>query len=174
MGTPYKIVIDAFLRLVETDRDFFSYFRLDDYASAMVAQKRAIGFLREACARVQMECLPSVDFSIEEIGIGCDSEVSGEFGFDLNPKEVMLLSNLMYESYMARDISTLKSKDVNFTGTELRVFDPSNARKTFMAMYQAIIDKNNYLIDVYKSTDRETGVYNQIDFDDYDTHYDRR
>ena len=69
---------------------------------------------------------------------------------------------------MERDIATLKTLNVNFTGTELRVFDPSNARKTFLAMYEDVKARNAYLLDVYKNTDRLTGFYTSIDFTSLD------
>ena len=51
----------------------------------------------------------------------------------------------------------------------MRVFDPSNARKTFLSMYEAVKAENAILIDTYKNSDRVTRRYNAIDFAQYDT-----
>lgn len=161
MATPYKKVINAFLFRIEEDYKFFHYRNSDDRETERLIRKRAHTFLMEACGRLMLEGMPTVDFSV-------DYCVDGSFSFDLTYGEIYLLSSLMYEAYMARDIAKLKTADVNFTGTEMRVFDPSNARKTFMEMYTSVKAENDRLLDVYRNTGRLDGKYITIDFEAYD------
>ena len=74
----------------------------------------------------------------------------------------------MYEMYLDRDIARLKCLMVNYTPTDLKVFDPSNARSTFLAMYESVCNKNALLIDDYASRDRLTGKLKGIDYASYD------
>lgn len=160
MGTSYDVLYAAFFRRVEEDRDFFQYINLSNDESMNLAKIRALGFLHEACARLAFDCPEGSDF------LDYDDE-SFEFGFDLTKKEVHLVASLMYENYLNRDIAKLKCLSVNFTSTDLRVFDPSNARKTFMDMYLAVKAENDYMVDTYRCTDAE-GAYYGIDFQSYD------
>lgn len=121
-----------------------------------LAKTRALGFLHEACGRLAFDCPNGSDF------LDYDDQNS-EFLFDLTKKEIHLVSSLMYEFYLNRDIAKLKCLSVNFTSTDLRVFDPSNARKTFMEMYNAVKDENNLLVDMYRCTD-SNGEYLPISY----------
>lgn len=170
MATSSSDVIDAFLLRVELDRKFFHYRCIDEDEGLEVARFRAKNFLIEACGRMMLEAMPTVNLTPKTIVVtsnsnGYETETE-DFGwdFDLTPGEIFLLASLMCEQYMARDFAHLKTLNVNFTGTELRVFDPSNARKTFLAMYESVKARNEYLIDLYKNSDRLTGRYTQIDF----------
>ena len=194
MATLCSDVIEKFLYRVEQDRKFFNYHGVTDPDAALaIAQKRAGYFLDEACGRIMLEGMPKISFAIttmeiteevtEEVtttddqGNEITEEVTEEvtttvpcWEVDLTPGEIYLLTSLMLEQYMGRDIAYLKSLNVNFTGTEMRVFDPSNARKTFMSMYETVKTRNDYLLDCYKNSDRLTGAYITIDFAslDYD------
>ena len=183
MATSSSTVIEAFLLRVETDRKFFNYRDVDEDQGLEVAKFRAKNFLVEACGRIMLEGMPSVNFTPVMLEEDVETEEENEDGetvttvttvtylgwdFDLTAGEIYLLASMMYEQYMERDIATLKTMNVNFTGTELRVFDPSNARKTFLTMYEEVKSRNAYLLDVYKNSDRLTGYYSTIDFDSLD------
>lgn len=194
MATLCSEVIEKFLYRIELDRKFFNYHGVSDPDAALaIAQKRAGYFLEEACGRIMLEAMPKISFAITTTEVTetvtreetVDDGMGGEttqtitedvttivpcWEEDLTPGEIYLLTSLMIEQYMGRDISYLKSMNVNFTGTEMRVFDPSNARKTFMSMYETVKARNDYLLDCYKSTNRLTGSYIEIDFAslDYD------
>ena len=157
MATPFSVPIDAFFHRIETDRGFFNYFNLAEEEAIELATKRATQYLREACARITLECPNGLDFTDYD-------EETEQINGDLNKKEVYILSSLMYEMYLNRDIAKLRCLSVNYAPTDLRVFDPSNARKTFMTMYSAVVQENEYLIDWYRSTDRDTGELRNIDF----------
>ena len=90
------------------------------------------------------------------------------FTADLTAQEVYILASLMYRQYLDRDIAYLATLSVNYTSTDLRVFDPSNARKTFAALYQSVCAECDRLVDTYRNTDRLKNVFAGIDFDQYD------
>ena len=115
----------------------------------------------EALVRISLECHPSVDFTDRD-------DTSEVFNFDLNRNEIILISSLMYQSYLERDIPYLKSLSANYTPTELKVFDPSNARSTYLDMCKFVSGQNDSLMDAYRSTDRITGAYKKINFNSYD------
>lgn len=161
MGTSYQTILDAFYHRIEKDKEFFNYFNLTDAEALALAKQRALSYMDEALARITFECQPSVDFSDR-------NDTSETFGFDLSKIEIFLISSLMYQSHLERDITYLKTLNVNYTSTDLRVFDPSNARSTFMDMYKSVCDQNEALMDKYKNLDRDTGTYKVVDFNAYD------
>lgn len=161
MNTSYESVIESFLVRVERDREFFEYLNVEPRVSMEIAIERAKRYMYEAAARIALEGMPSVDF------LDYDDEAQS-FGFEMTKKEVFIMASLMFESYMSRDISKLKCLSVNYTSTDLRVFDPSNARKTFQSMYELVRKENKELLDTYRNTNRLTGDYIGIDFSSYD------
>lgn len=155
MSTPYSTIIEAFLKWVEEDIDFFHYFNLSDEEAMKLAETRSRDFLNEAVGRLTLECEPQVDFN------DCDDD---GFCFELTSKEIYLISSLMYERYLDRDFSKIKLYNVNFSSADLNVFDPSNARKTFVTIYEKVEARNEKLIDDYKNRDRITGRLIGIDY----------
>lgn len=161
MSTSIQKPINSFLLRVENDRSFWQYFNLSDTEAMALARQRAQNYLQEAIAVLILNCSPEpglfeVDYEI------------GSFVNDLTQVEIYILGSLIFESYLARDIAKLKTQNVNFTPTELRVFDPSNARATFMEMYRSVQEQNKLLMDSYRNTDRLTGAFKTIDFASYD------
>ena len=111
----------------------------------------------------RLACPPKVDLdTVSEDGKG--------FASDLNNDEIHILSSLMFEQYLERGIAKLRLLNVNYTSTDLRVFDPSNARETFQAMYDDVHVHNEALIDMYKNSDRDKGGYIGIDFSEYENY----
>jgi len=161
MSTSYSVPLEAFYHRIEKDRDYFNYFNLTEAEAMALAKERALAYMDEALVRIALECHPSVDFSDRD-------DTSEVFNFNLTRNEVMLVSSLMYQSHLEREIAYIKTINVNYTPTELRVFDPSNARSSFLDMYKLVCEQNDSLMDKYKSTDRTTGTYKTINFDSYD------
>lgn len=162
--TPCSDLITAFFARIEKDRDFFDYYNvLDDEEVMDIAKTRATHYLHEAVARVLIDTTPSIQFQIVK-----NEENEDNFEDDLTEQEKFILVSLMYEYYLGRDISYLKLLDVNYTSSDLQVYDPSNARRTFMEMYDDVCEKNRRLLDRYKNTDRLTGQLKTINFDLYD------
>lgn len=164
MNTPHSVVKKLFFSRIEKDMEFFSYFNVSEATAMAIANERASAYLEESILRVVMECHPSVNLT----EYGNDADGSPTFLFELTAGEKLLLSSLMYECYLERDMSYLKTLNVNYTATDLRVFDPSNARSTFMPMFGAVHEQNEYFIDIYKNEDRSTGQYKLVDFAAHD------
>jgi len=131
----------------------------DDEVKGLV-DIRCANFLDEAVNRLIIEANPSVDFTDR------DTE---QFNFDLTCSELAIIPSLMYEQYLFRDFSYLKTLNVNYTPTEMRVFDPSNARATFLNIYNTVCATNEKYIDIYKNSDRATGALKSINFANYDS-----
>lgn len=160
MGTSINTPIELFFRRIEKDSEFFNYFNLSDCESMQIAKERAFVYLEEAIGIVCLNCNPEVDFT--------ERDKNGDFTFEWTQAEKLLIPSLMYEMYLDRDIAYLKNLNVNYTSSELKVFDPSNARSTFLALYQTVKAQNEYLLDRYKNTYRDTGEYKTLDFAVYD------
>ena len=161
MSTPYLVPIEAFLKRIEEDRNFFNYLNLTDDEAMEIAYSRAKNFLFEAIGELTLKCTPIIDFYDTD-------DVLEEFTSDWTGQEVYLISSLMYQQYLDRDIAKLKCLSVNYTSTDLRVFDPSNARTTYKALYDTVCSKNLQSIDDYASRDRLTGKLIGINFSSYD------
>ena len=160
MGTPTETIIELFLRRIEKDSEFFEYFNVPDDEALELVHQRANNFLEESIYKLISRCNPKVDF--------LSRDDNGNFTFELNAQEKELLPSLMYESYLDRDFAYLKTLSSDYTTTELRVFDPSNARSTFLKIYNTVHDYNEKLLQDYKDTERETGEYKIVDFSKYD------
>lgn len=160
MSTPYSTLIQGFLNRIELDDSFFDYFGVDDIESSAIAERRATNYLKEAVAKLTLECNPSINLN------DVDDE-NRVFAADLTNQEVFLITSLMYELYLSRTIDKLKDVSVNFTPTDLRVFDPSNARSTFLALYNKVCDENERYMELYRSRDRLSGTYVGNTYEDY-------
>lgn len=161
MATSFELPINRFFHRIEEDREFFRYYDLSDTAAFQLAQTRAQGYLMNAIDRMMLDGMPEVDFSDID-------EAAAQFNIDLTSREIFILASLMYEFYLEKDIAKLKTYNVNYTSTALKVFDPSNARSTFKALYDGVVAKNEKLLDQYRNTDRKTGAFKTIDFAAYD------
>lgn len=160
MGTSIETPIELFLCKIEKDKSFFDYYNLTDFKSLELAKQRAGFFLEEAIGRLLLECQPDVDFT--------QRDEDGNFVFEWTAQEKILIPSLMYEIYLSRDFAYLKTLNVDYTPSELKVFDPSNARTTFLAMYDKVKKENERLLARYKDTQRSNGAYKAIDFSSFD------
>lgn len=161
MATPFEDPINRFFYRIEEDRDFFQYINLDNEEAMRLARRRAANYLRNAVDRMMLDGAPDIDLSDVD-------EQAAQFNMDLTSREVFILASLMYEYYLAKDIAKIKTYTVNYTATDLRVFDPSNARTSFMELYNGVKADNEKLLDLYRNTDRLTGAAKHIDFASYD------
>lgn len=150
MGTAYSDITDVFLHRVEEDRDFFNLINLLPEEVEDVIKIRTRAFLREAIAILSIRHVCPVNFSDR-------SDDTEKFGFDLSEVEIYLLASLMYQVYLSRYVAKIKALNVNYTATDLRVFDPSNARSTYLELYQQVCDENELLMDAYISQNRDGG-----------------
>ena len=162
MSTPWSDINEMFFDKVEEDSGFFNYFELSEDEAVELATERANSCLKEAAARFELECgMSDVNF------LDYDSE-NEQFNFDLTPTERYIMCSLQYEAYIARDIAKIKVFELNFVPSDLTVFDPSNARRSFMQMYESVKDENRALLDNYKSKDRLTNQKRAINYTEYD------
>lgn len=161
MGTPFSIPIERFFHRIEEDREFFNYYQLSDSEALQLAGVRAKAYLQNAADKIMMGGAPDIDFSDVD-------DALDQFNADLTSREVYLLSSLMYEFYLEKDIAKLKTLSVNYTSSNLKVFDPSNARTSFHTLYKDVCEKNAILLDAYHNTDRTTGAFKGIDYASYD------
>lgn len=161
MSTPTQVLIEAFLKRIEKDRDFFNYINLSDEESMQLALRRANNYLSEAVSKLSLEGCNHIDLTDIDY-------TQGVFNNDLTNKEIFLIASIMYEMHLDRDISKLIMLTVNYTSTDLRVFDPSNARSSFMEIYNSVCDKNAKLTDEYINRDRKTGELLGINYAQYD------
>lgn len=161
MGTEFEVLYDLFFKRIEKDKSFFQYFCLDNEKAEAIAKERTDAYLHEAIGRLILQGAPTVDFTDRDEEKKC-------FNFTLTDTEKYLLPSLMYENYLDRDVPLLKLMNVNYTPTEMRVFDPTGARNSFMNMYKELKQSNALLVDEYKNTDRSTGTYRSFSFSKYD------
>lgn len=161
MATTYDQLETMFFDRIEKDRSFFIYAGLDDSDSMAIAKSRADAYLVEACSDMMSLCDPVVDF------LDMDNNAR-QFSFDMTGKELYLVSSLMYQKYLEKDIAYLRSLDVNFTTAELKVFDPSNARTTYLEMVRYVKEQNERLLEEYRSRDRITGEWIGADYSESD------
>lgn len=160
MGTSIETPIKLFLRRVEEDKKFFNYYNLMPFEAMDLAKQRAEHFLEEAIYRITIECQLEVDFT--------KRDAEGNFTFEWTAQEKCLIPSLMYEVYLSRTFAYLKDLNVNFTSSELKVFDPSNARKSFLELYNKVKEENEHLIARYRDTERSDGSYKTVNFATYD------
>ncbi|MEG0898443.1 MAG: hypothetical protein RSF40_01875 [Oscillospiraceae bacterium] len=161
MGTPFKTPIERFLRRIEEDIDFFEYNGVSPEQALIIAKERSKYILLDAVALMDIKSNPDIVFS------NCN-EISEIFNEDWTQTELSIVVGLMYQLYLDKDIPKLKLMNVNYTSSELRVLDPSNARKSFMEMYEFVCAQNDGYIDEYRNKDRLTGKYKTVDFAAYD------
>lgn len=159
--TSFDTIISRFLKRIEKDRDFFSYFNVSVSEAQELVMQQATGYLYDAVDLLTSKCEPDVDF------YDYDTETQ-VFNFELTQREIGLLSSLMYEVYFERDESLLKAFKIRMTPSDLNQFSPSSERKTFEDMLSRIKAENINKIAKYVSTDRETGKRKMIDHSQYD------
>ena len=159
--TSFDIIISRFLKRIEKDRDFFSYFNVSVSEAQELVMQQATCYLCDAIDLLTSKCEPDVDFYDYDI----ETQV---FNFELTQREIGLLSSLMYEVYFERDESLLKAFKIRMTPSDLNQFSPSSERKTFEDMLSRIKNENINKIAKYISTDRETGKRKMIDHSQYD------
>lgn len=161
MATSFQKPVDIFLGRIEKDIDFFRYIGLSDEEAAKLAAERSKNILLQANSALALRCKSDIDFT----DVDTDKDV---YTADLNSNEIYLVGSMMYEIYLQKDIAKIKLDNVNYTASELKVFDPSNARSTFMSIYDTVVAENKALIAEYRDTDRQTGKYLGIDYAAYD------
>lgn len=160
MATKWEDIYKIFWDKIEKDREFFEYNNVTLEEALEIAVKRSKSLLIESISRLTLSCSPDIDFYDYDVDLE-------QFNFDLYDKEKDLIASIMREKYFDRDKSLLKAFEVRFTPSDLNIFSPANERKTFLDMYNDIVNENNKSISSYDSRDRKTGKLKTIDYSIY-------
>ena len=157
MSTLFEPIIEKFLKKIEKDADFFSYYNVPIKDAIQLAKEQATNYLYEAIEKLTDGCTPDVDFFDYD-------EDSAEFNFDITKKEQGLITDLMRQVYFERDFALLKAFKISMTPSDLNQFSPASERKTFTDMVKMIQQDNEVKISKYASVDRLTGKKKTINY----------
>jgi hypothetical protein len=156
-NTSFDKLIQRFLRRIEKDRDFFTYYNVEPDEAMSLAYSQATGYIFDAIDLLTDRCTPQIDF------YNYDKDIE-EFNFELTSREIGLLSSLMREVYFDRELSLLKAFQIALTPSDLRIFSPANERRTFVEMVNGIKSENHTKISKYIAEDRVSGLPRHIDY----------
>ena len=148
METLYTEIIEQFLYKIEKDRKFFSYYNNSNSESMQLVERRAMNYLNEAIVLFSTKTFTNV-LEKNDSGTGFKNTLTSE--------EVYILTNLMYEIHLKRDLAVLKAMSDKYAPTDLNTFSPANERKSFLLLVEKIENENTALIDTYCVRDRQTG-----------------
>lgn len=157
MSTLFEPIIEKFLKKIEKDADFFSYYNVPIEDAIQLAKEQATNYLYEAIEKLTDGCTPDVDFFDYD-------EDSAEFNLDITKKEQGLITDLMRQVYFERDFALLKAFKISMTPSDLNQFSPASERKTFTDMVKMIQQDNEVKISKYASIDRLTGKKKTINY----------
>ena len=156
----YEALYEAFFDKIEKDKDFFSYNNVSIKEAMSIAKMRSERYLYEALSSISLKCTPDkcgkdfMDFNDKDKALN----------YDLTYIELDMIASIMYEKYLFREFSKLKTQANRFTTKDFNVFSPANERNSFISMYELIKRENQILIDNYKSIDHLTGNMLTIDY----------
>ena len=160
----FENLYEAFFDKIEKDKDFFNYNNVNIEEAMDIAKMRSKRYLCEALSTISLKCTPDkcgknfTDFDTE-------SEV---LNYDLTYTELDIIASMMYEKYLFREFSKLKTQANRFATKDFNVFSPANERNSFMAMYEMIKRENQILIDNYNSINHLTGSMLTLDYSKVD------
>lgn len=161
MTTEFSELIERFLRRVEKDSDFFSYYNVSVQEALKLANEQAKGYLYDAIYLLCSRCEPDVDmFDYDE-----DME---EFNFELTKFEIGMISSLMYQVYLERQEALLGAFKLRMTPSDLSTFSPANERNSFLSLVEKVRHENDITISQYVSKDRLTGKHKELDFSSFE------
>lgn len=159
--TSYETLYQAFFNRIEEDKKFFRYNNVNPPEALNLAKQRAKNYLVESISKLKLKCTLDIDIQLDD--------TLQQIKVDLTQTEIDLISSLMYEVYLSRDVSTLKAMVNALTSTDLKMLhSPANERKTFMDMYKSVQYDNEVLMDNYNSKDRITGKNKLINYNSYE------
>lgn len=151
MGTTFDYIYNKFyIKIVESE-DFYMYQNVTDVEVEALIKEKAFDYMTESIATILEYSSPDVDFN--------DYDESLEtFGFEMTKSEIQMLTNLMVEKHISRDLLKIKIYNKHFTTSEINLFSQANERKTFVDMLKNIQKKNIRAIRAYDSRDRLTNA----------------
>jgi len=149
MATSFETIYDLFYKRVLNDPDFFSYLNVEDTEAEEIMKIKSLDYLKESISTILEYATPTIDFNDYD-------ETTEEFAEDLTNQEIQMIVNLMFEKYLSRSISKINIYNKFFTTNEVSLFSPANDRKTFMDMFEYLVNKNIRAIRSYNCRDRLT------------------
>lgn len=156
----FETFYTLFFDKIERDRDFFMYNDIEMEDAEKLIRERAKSYLLAALAHLFLKCTSDINFLNYDTAANVHNE-------ELTKVEIDLIVNVMFEMYLERDISILKSQSNRFTTKDLNTFSPANERRTYMDMYKDVQNDNMQRIKDYEATDRLTGKLKTIDYSSY-------
>lgn len=159
--TTFDTILNKFYDRIEKDENFFNYYNVSVEEAIKIASQRATNYLTEtlddlsALNGLQVDML---DYDVELMAMN----------FELVPKEIRLIVDMMFLKYMKRDETLLHAMEINFVPSDLSVFSPANERKSYAAFIDNLTTKIESRVDDYISRDRITNALKQtIDYSIY-------
>lgn len=160
-STEFETILNKFYNRIEKDEEFFNYYNITTQEAENIAKQRAVNYLVESLDDLSTLGNLQVDFS------DYDEEIE-EINFELLPKEINLISEMMFLKYMKRDEALLHAMEINFTPSDLNVITPSTERTSYRNFIKELSEKIDRKIDDYKNRDRYTNALKQtINYSDY-------
>ena len=159
--TPFEKICKRFYNRIEKDEKFFNYYNVSISEAISIAEQRAKNYLIESLDELSSIGKLQVDFSDydEEIDV---------VNFKLYPREIKLIVEIMFLTYMRQDETLLHAMEINFSPSDLTVFSPGNERTSYRNFIKDLTKSVDDKIDEYKNRDRKTGELKQtIDYSQY-------
>lgn len=159
--TPFEKICKRFYDRIEKDEKFFNYYNVSVSEAISIAEQRAKNYLVESLDELSSIGNLDADFS------DYDEEIE-TVNFKLYSKEIQLIVEIMFLTYMKRDEALLHAMEISFTPSDLTVFSPGNERTSYRNFITDLTKSVDDKIDEYKNRDRKTGKLKQtIDYSQY-------
>lgn len=159
--TPFEKICKRFYNRIEKDEKFFNYYNVSVSEAISIAEQRATNYLVESLDELSSIGGLEVDFS------DYDEEIE-TINFKLYSKEIKLIVEIMFLTYMKRDETLLHAMEINFAPSDLTVFSPANERTSYRNFIADLTKSVEDDIDDYKNRDRKTNKLKQtIDYSQY-------
>lgn len=153
--TSFECICQRFYDRIEKDEEFFNYYDIDSDEAISIAKQRSENYLIESLDELSSMGMFQVDFSDY-------NETDKMVNFKLFPREIKLIVEMMFLTYMKRDQTLLHAMKMNFAPSDLNVFSPGNERTSYRKFIQDLSDFVDLKIDDYKNRDRKTGKLKQV------------
>lgn len=155
--TQYSVLIDRFLRRIERDSDFFSYYNVTALEKEAIIQTQAVGYLHDAMYTLCSRCIPDVDL------LSFD-DTNARLGVDLTEFEIGMVAALMYQVYLERQEAMLGAFKLRMSPSDMNTFSPANERSSFLKLVADVRHENDITISRYCMMDRLTNQPKYVDY----------
>jgi hypothetical protein len=149
LATPFDSIFTKFYKRLVNDTKYFNYgSSLTAEQVKQLVEDHTIDLLNQSIDMIYFYGTPKVDFYDKD-------DTLQKFNFDLVNQEIALFVDLMYQKLFDEDKNKLHAFGLTFTSSELRVFSPSEDRKTFLDMLKNLETSNINAIYDYFSRNRK-------------------